>query len=264
MTFVVGRNHAPGLVDQHQRHLRRHLPLAAVEDAFHLVDEPEPKYQNAHIHATLGGDAVGVQQIGGIAVAEVAGAKALDIGGCGQRLGNDGVAAAGQARFGVHAHQHLAARRQQHDVVVDGVLGLVVAQPVHHGRPVGLLVVGVAAAELDHHVVGGEEADVGRPFVQVAHQDVDRALGLGHQLVAESGFLLIDHPSDQALLQLIEALAGLDQGGEDRRDLLGAADRRAGLDHLPQHPEIAQVAFAGLHAVHVVHQVVMCGHLGYS
>ena len=76
----------------------------------------------------------------------------------------------------------------------------------------------------------------------------------------ERGLLLVDHPRDQPLLQLVEPLAGLDQRGQDRCDLVRAADRRAGLDHLPQHAQVAQIPFGGLDSVHVEDQIVTFSH----
>jgi hypothetical protein len=54
-----------------------------------------------------------------------------------------------------------------------------------------------------------------------------------------------------SIVQRAEALARAAERGQDRGDLLGAADRRGRFDRLPYQAELAHVTLGHLHLAHV-------------
>ena len=260
MRTVVGRHHALAFIDQHQGEARI-VPVDAIEDPLHLVGEPEAQDQYADRGVATGapGDPLRVEQRSLPRSAQVAVAEPFYVAVLCQRLGDQRIVARLQACPLVQPREHAAVGPEQDDVVVYRVLRLVFSKPTHHCVPVCLAAIGVGA-ERTHHVIGGQEAHIGGALEEVAHQDVDRALGLGCQFVLQRTEILAHHQFDHPDAQAVEALPGAQQGRQDGCHCLRTADRSTRFDHLPYDEQVAQVVFARLNPGHVGDEVVRWNH----
>ncbi len=191
--------------------------LPRIDEGQHLVARGEPledhgglalevEHQREHAHrAAVALDAPGVGE-GGVAAAEVGGRVRLDVAALGARRG------AHQRRRGTpveavdQARQHLAVRRHQHDIAVDGVACGIGTQALAQGREHGRV---VRDAGVDDGRIGGQEADVGRALEQVAREHVDGDLRLVAQRLLGQLVHLLGQAHQQFARQLAEARADL-------------------------------------------------------
>ncbi|MCR5868751.1 hypothetical protein [Aquincola sp. J276] len=225
------------------------------EDAAHLVVEAEGEAQHADQRAGLAADGMGIQQPRSAAQQRQQ-ARMLHVAAAAQGLGQPGCftgAGAGQAV--VQPGQHVALRRQHDDVVVDRILGHVLAEaPFQRLPPAG--VEGACGALLHmvaQHAVGGQEADVGGALEQVAHQDVDGHLGPRLQPVAQVGQRAGGQRVQQRVAQRLEGASGIADVGH------GAAHLPQQGQRVPHGLQALQVLAVFLHRLHAGHQA---GHFG--
>ncbi len=152
--------------------------------------------------------------------------------------------------------QHFTVRRDQHHVVVDGILGHVLRQPALDRIPGHLkgtngpfgfvpafgnhgLEGGRVLAELANGIVRGQEAHVGRALEQVTDQDVD-----GHLSACFAG--------EHRLLVGFGAQMGHQVGGEALERLAGAAQVGAVVTQMREQGEVVPRPLEGRESLPVL------------
>ena len=141
---------------------------------------------------------------------------------------------------------------QQQDVVIDGVFGAVLLQPLAQQR--GCIGVALDCRSLHkshQRSIGGDEADIGRALEKVAHQNIDGHLGAGRQVahaVAQVGGGNVLH---HLLGQRGERGTRLVQGMQETRRLARAHDACSGVDDLPAKIQALQRSFELLQRPHL-------------
>ena len=152
----------------------------------------------------------------------------------------------------LQAQQRMGTGIQQQDVVIDGVFGAVLLQPLAQQRGgIGVALDCRSLHKSHQRSIGGDEADIGRALEKVAHQNIDGHLGAGRQVahaVAQVGGGNVLH---HLLGQRGERGTRLVQGMQETRRLARAHDACSGVDDLPAKIQALQRSFELLQRPHL-------------
>ncbi len=267
---VRARDHLIAIVDE-----RQHAPIRVVaqpvEDPAAFVFELEAQAQHRDGVAFVG-DPMRIDQRPARIRHQVARCERFDVRRAARkRCADERVLRELRGLAARQLRQQFSVRRDQHHVVVDGILGHVLRQPALDRFPGHLkgtngpfgffptfanhgLEGGCVPAKLGDGVVRGQEAHVGRALEQVADEDVDRHLGAC--FAGEHGFLVG-----------FGAQMGHQVGGKGLEGLPGAAEVGAVIAQMGKQGKVVPCPLEGSetlpvldHGRHPLQKLLFLGH----